>query len=139
MDVDVRMLVELFNDFFRLVERLLEGPGVRPCKIGSVCLSVEVIESVRERHIKAIIVVTPLKTTRASLPLHGVRLDSIDRPQAHFVQLALLSHPFNGKGARVPVLYTFDTEVKPGAIVAHISVGQSIPAHIARKVPMVGL
>ena len=139
MDVDIRMLAELFNDFLRLVERLLEGPRVSPCKKGSVCLCVEIIKGVRERHIKAIIVVAPLQTARASLPLHGVRLNPIDRPKAHFVQLALLCHPLNRKGASIAILHTLDTEVKPSAIVAHIRVWQAIAAHIARKVPMVGL
>ena len=90
-----------------------------------------------ERNTEAIIVVTPLKTSSAPFPLHGVRLDSVDGFQAHFIEFTLLGHTFDGKSARISILDPFYVEIEPSAIVANIGVRQAIAAHIASKMLIV--
>ena len=127
MDIDTLMTCKAIHQLLCLVERLLETKRVSPCKKRRVCICIEVAERMTERHCKTILFVAPLHWTLASLPLHRVRLDPVNRSEAHLVELALLGHAFHCKSKLVTVLDPFDAEIKPCPIVTHVCVWQPVP------------
>ena len=92
-----------------------------------------------ESYIKAIVIISPLQTTLAPLPFHGIGLDSVDRFQAHFVEFALLGHAFDSKRACVPILHSLDVEIEPGSIMSNVCVWKAIPTHVTSEMLMISL
>ena len=80
MDVKIGVLGVLLDKFLCLVERLLEGPRVMPCKEGCIRLRIKVVKRVRKGYIETIIFIFPLTSALAALPLHRVRLNAVDWP-----------------------------------------------------------
>ena len=134
MNVYVWVPVEPSHQPLCLVERLLEGEGIGPCEKGLVSIVVEVIEGVRKSNSKSILLVTPLQRARTTLPLHRVWLNAVYRAQPHLVQLALLRHSFESKREGLSVSRTVNAEIKPGSVVPHVSVGQTVTIHVACEV-----
>lgn len=60
-------------------------------------------------------------------------MDSVDWFEAHFVELALLSHSFDSERAHIPILDALDVEVEPCSVVSDVSVGQPIATHVASE------
>jgi len=87
----------------------------------------------REGDAEAAVLITPLQGALAALPPHGVRLDAVDRSQAHFIKLSLLRHALYRKSQCVPIVDTCDAEVKPRAVVPDICIGQPVAIHKARE------
>lgn len=74
--------------------------------------------------------VVPRERTLTSLPFHWVRTYSVNRPETHFVELALRRHTPHVESQSLATFDSSDTEVKPGVIVAFGCVGQGIARHV---------
>ena len=131
MDVDLVVPLEALEKLLGAPERLLEGVGVRPGEVGCVRFRVEVGEGVRELDLEVLLVIVPGEQALAPFPLHGVGADAVDRPQAHLVELALLSHTLDVEVESLAALDTLHTEVEPAVVVASLSVRQPIARHVA--------
>ena len=117
MDVDALVVLKLAHQFLRLLERLLKRVGIRPCEVGRIIRLVEVIEGVGELD-PEVLVFAPVEGSRAALPFHRVRTDSINRSQPHFVELPLCRHPLDIESQRLPRSNAFHAKIEPRVEVA---------------------
>ena len=77
--------------------------------------------------------IAPTQRALASFPFHRVRADSVYRPEAHLVELALASHSFDMKSQGLAVLDALDAEVEPCMIVTPGCIWQRVTGHVACK------
>lgn len=76
------------------------------------------------------VIQVPLNRTGATLPLHAVWRDPIDRPQSHFVQFTLEAHIAHAKSVLLTRLGTSDIKVEPAVVVAVLRVWHTITTHV---------
>ena len=86
----------------------------------------------RERYLK-VSFIAPTERALASFPLHRVGADSINRSEAHLVELSLASHTFDMKSQGLAVFDALYTEVEPCMVVASGRIGQRVTRHVTCK------
>ena len=86
----------------------------------------------RERYLK-VSFIAPTERALASFPFHRVGADSINRSEAHLVELSLASHTFDMKSQGLAVFDALNTEVEPCMVVASGRIGQRVTRHVACK------
>lgn len=75
--------------------------------------------------------IAPTQRALASFPFHRVGADSVYRPKAHLVELALASHSFDMKSQCLAVLDAFNAEVEPCMVVTSGCIWQRVTGHVA--------
>ena len=103
-----------------------------PGKISRVFLWIEVCKCVWKLDLK-VLVLLPGEGSLATLPLHRVWADSIDRPQPHPIELGLLHHAFDVECEGLSLLDALHAKVKPRIVMAARLIRQRITRHVTVK------